>query len=283
MMKLRYDAASYVLEKGNAYHKLKLAHILGKEEDYPPLVDDLLSTQNEDGGWPWLQEAGNPSGVSDTAKVLELLAQVGVEPSSEPIRNGASYLLERQNEDGGWSESSDLAGIILREWTWVSTKHSGYQTADAVNALFEAGFSGEETGRAVEFLLAAQNEEGGWDSHVGPRPNPGSDVATTDHIITALLRHGESRDSAAIRGAEGMLREKLGEMDSPVNMAAALSCFTELGYPPGDRCVAELVDRLIEAQRPDGGWNWFGDLPSNPSQTVDCLEQLEKFVKLEPS
>jgi hypothetical protein len=53
------------------------------------------------------------------------------------------------------------------------------------------------------------------------------------------------------------------------------------GHPPDDEYVSELVDWLIEAQRLDGGWNWFGDLPSNPSQTVYCLEQLSIFVEID--
>jgi len=38
----------------------------------------------------------------------------------------------------------------------------------------------------------------------------------------------------------------------------------------------KLVRELKSLQSPDGGWNWFGDLPSNPAQTVDCIEQLVK-------
>jgi hypothetical protein len=168
MRTLRYDAISYVMENGNPLHRLKLARILGREGDYEPLVDELLSLQNSDGGWPWRLEEGNPSGVSDTAKTLELLAGLGVDPGSGPIRRAVSYLLDLQNEDGGWSESPELDGAVPEEWTWVSTRHSGYQTADAVNALAEAGYSGGEIDRALDFLRTAQNDEGGWPSHVGP-------------------------------------------------------------------------------------------------------------------
>jgi squalene cyclase len=280
MKNLRYDAVSYVRENGNAYQRLKLAHILGLEEEYQTLIEELMSLQNGDGGWPWLLEAGNPSGVSDTAKVLELLPGVGVEPASQPIRKALSYLLDHQNDDGGWSESPELEGLIPREWTWVSTVYSGYQTADALNALFEVRYSGDATVKALDFLRATQNEEGGWYSSVRPRPNPVTDIATTDHIVHALLKNGEPRESAVIQSAEGMLLEKKEEMDAPVDIAAALSCLRELAYRPENEHVRRLVDYLIGTQRPDGGWNWFGDLPSNPSQTVDCLVSLEGLVKI---
>jgi prenyltransferase beta subunit len=84
-----------------------------------------------------------------------------------------------------------------------------------------------------------------------------------------------------IRKAEEMLLTKRGHTDSPFNVATTLSTLTALGHPPDDEYFSELVDWLIEAQRLDGGWNWFGDLPSNPSQMVDCLVQLSTFVEID--
>jgi hypothetical protein len=281
MRRLRYDAVSYVLTNGNAFHRLKLANVIGREYEYRPLVDELMSFQNEDGGWPWQLAVGNPSGVSDTAKILELLPSVSVDPASEPISRAVSYLLRLQNRDGGWSESPELDRIVPEDWTWVSTRDSGYQTADAVNALLEIGHLGDEIGRAIEFLRGMQNEEGGWPSHVGP--DSSTDPATTDHIIMAFLRSGEPRGSPVIVMAERMLLEKRRGWDSPVDATAVLSVLLALGYPPEEEHVSELIGWLVDAQRPDGGWNWFGDLPSNPSQTVDCLEQLVRFVRLKRS
>jgi len=276
MKLLRYDAIFYVLRNGNAFHKLKMAHILGLNGDRQQLVDELRSLQNEDGGWPWQLVTGNPSGVSDTAKVLELLSCVGLDGASSTIKKGIFFLLAQQHRDGGWSESPELQGIIPRDWTWVSTRHSGYQTADVVNALVEVGYRGEEMGRAIGFLRSTQNEEGGWFSHVGPSSYTGSDVASTDHIVLAFLRCGEPKESQVFQRAKRMLLERRGTIDSPVDGTAVLSVLLALGYPAEDEYVSQLIENLIEAQRPDGGWNWFSDLPSNPSQTVDSLEQLVK-------
>ena len=280
MRRLRYDAVSYVVRYGGSFNRLRLAKLMGWEGEYPRLREELLALQNGDGGWPWTLEAGNPSGVSDTAKVVELIASVGVDPSSEPMGRAVAYLLDLQNEDGGWSESPALEGVIPPQWTWVSTEHSGYQTADVLNALHECGHAGEGVERGVEFLRGSQNEEGGWRSHVGPERNPVTDLATTDHIVAALLRWGEPRGSPAIVRAEEMLLERAGDIDSAVNLAAALSCLRSLGYEPEDWRLTGLVDRLITCQRPDGGWNWFGDLPSSPAQTVDCLEALWGSVEM---
>ena len=277
MKKLRYDAVSYVIRNGNAIHKLKLACILSLNLDQRHLIDELKTSQNKDGGWPWQLEDGKPSGISQTAKVLELLPSVGVKSISKMIRGAVSFLLAHQHEDGGWSENPELEEIVPSGWDWVSTRHSGYQTADVVNALIEAGYRGGEVGRGIDFLRTTQNEEGGWPSHVGPSPYTGSDIASTDHVVFAFLRYGEPRESPVFQRTERMLLEKRSEIDSPVNLTSVLSTLLALGYSPENEYVSELVERLIEAQRPDGGWNWFGDLPSNPMQTVDCLEQLVKL------
>ena len=276
MKRLRYDAVSYVLRNGNSLNKLKLAHILGLNGDRQRLVDELRSLQNRDGGWPWQLVAENPSGVSDTAKVLEPPPSVSVNRTSGTIRRAVSFLLVQQHEDGGWSESPELEGIIPNDRTWISTRHSGYQTADAVNALIESGYLGEAVRRAIDFLRSTQNEEGGWPSHVGPNALTGSDVASTDHVVLAFLHYGEPRESSVLQRTERMLLESRETVDSSVDETAVLSTLLALGYPLENEYISELVGSLIEAQRPDGSWNWFGDLPSNPTQTVDCLEQLVK-------
>jgi len=278
-MKLKYDAVSYVLENGNPFHKLKLLLILNLQpEKRRELVRELKSMQNSDGGWPWQLQKGKPSGISQTTRTLELLLKTGESKSSDMVKRAVAFLFQKQNEDGGWSENPELKEIIPKDWNWISTEHSGYQTADAINVLIEAGYSKDaRVAKAVNFLYQAQNEEGGWPSYVGPDyPYEGSDIAAMDHIVAALLRFGEPKDSLVLKKAVDALWKHKENWKEPVDGAAVLCVFLMLDYPLNHEYVRELVANLIESQRPDGGWNWFGDSPSNPAQTVYCLEQLLK-------
>ncbi len=72
----------------------------------------LVSRQNADGGWgescrsyedPSFAGSGK-STASQTAWALLALMAAG-EVRSEPVRRGVGYLLERQEEDGGWDET----------------------------------------------------------------------------------------------------------------------------------------------------------------------------------
>jgi squalene cyclase len=279
-MKLKYNAVSYVLKNGNPFHKLKLLLILDAQpEERRKLIEQLKSLQNPDGDWPWQLQEGKPSGISQTARILELLLRAGEDKDSDMVRRAVAFLFQMQREDGGWSENPELKEIIPKDWNWISTQHSGYQTADAINALIEAGYSKDErVAKAVGFLLQAQNEEGGWPSYVGPDyPYEGSDIAAMDHVITALLKYGEPKSSFVFKKAVDALLKHKENWKEPVGGAAVLCVFLMLDYPLNHEYVRKLVERLVETQRPDGGWNWFGDLPSNPAQTLECIEQLVKW------
>jgi len=279
MKKLRYDAVSYIQKNGNAHHKLQLSILFGnKVEEQRKLVKELKSFQNPDGGWPWSLKKGNASGISQTARTLQLFWKVGENKDSETTIRALSFLLGKQNPDGGWSENPELEGTIPKESKWMSTKYSGFQTADVVNTLIEAGYSGDErVKKAIDFLRRAQNEEGGWPSYVGPDyPYEGSDVAVTDHIVLAFLKFGEPRNSPIIKNAVKALVKHWDNWNEPIDAATALCVFLTLDYPINHEYVEELVTNLIRTQKPDGGWNYFGDLPSNLGQTLDCLEQLRK-------
>ena len=73
----------------------------------------------------------------------------------------ASWLLQRQNPDGGWGEScysyedESFAGV---------GDSTPSQTAWALHTLLLAGFAGHEAcGRGLVFLRERQNAEGTWD------------------------------------------------------------------------------------------------------------------------
>ncbi|MDH5783896.1 MAG: terpene cyclase/mutase family protein [Candidatus Bathyarchaeota archaeon] len=276
-MKLKYDAVSYVLQTGNPFHKLKLSLISNTQpEEQQKLVKQLRSLQNPDGGWPWQLQEGKPSGTSQTARTLELLLKAGENEDSNTAKCSVAFLFQMQKEDGGWSENPELREIIPQKWSWISTQHSGYQAADAVNALIEEGYSNDaRVAKAVNFFYRAQNEEGGWPSYVSPdHQHESSDIAAMDHVVSALLSFGEPKDSVVLRRAVDALLMQRENWKEPVDGTAVLCVFLMLDYPLNHEYVRELVANLIESQRPDRGWNWFDDLPSNPAQTVDSIEQL---------
>ena len=81
-MKLKYDAASYIMEKEEPHPKARVLMALNeKDEDFKGLLNELKESQSLDGGWPWLGRwpfnEPRPSSIYDTACVLDLLLKAG--------------------------------------------------------------------------------------------------------------------------------------------------------------------------------------------------------------
>ncbi len=277
MLTLKHDAVKYVLDHGNAYQKAYLARALGRKIDQN-LIDELVSLQNADGGWPWQFRPGAPSSIVGTSRTLELLLKISLEEGAAVVTDAVYFLLAHRRSDGGWAENPKLSGIIPSEMAWISTIHSmTYATADAVNALTVAGYSDHVSVRkALGFLLRTQNEEGGWDSHVGADYPYGTDIASMDVIVKALALSGRDKRSLVFRRAVEAILLNTDDWKHSVCAAAALNAFLRLGYDPDHQHVTGLVHILLDAQKPDGGWSPLLQGASDPGQTAYCAKQLTK-------
>jgi len=281
---LKYDPIPSIFEKGNYYHLLKALSFL-EERDESQFLDVLkrvMSSQNDDGGWPWLGRwefnEKIPSSVTDTAYYLPTLVDAGVDIHSEEVKKALIFLLETQRDDGGWSESPQLRKAMSDSWTWFSVHHSvTWITGLVITALIKAGYPSDSSciSKAARFLKSLQNEEGGWPSHAGSKEPGSTDMWTMEEIISALLTAGEKRNSEIIKKAEGTILEHRDRWKEPVENP--LGVFFILGYDIGHQYVEECIRHLWENQKEDGGWGYYNSWRSSPDQTVHWLEILLKY------
>jgi len=275
-MKLQYDPVAFVLAHGDTRDRLRLFLALGRldEARRKQWTREITALQNADGGWPWRMQVGNPSGVTETARTLRLLLRAGLARDSRVVRDALRFLLSGQRADGGWAETPQLAALIPKEWGWISTSYSGWQTPVVVSALLEAGHPQDtDIGRALDFMRQTQDEEGGWPSHVAPEHHYRTDLSVICGTLEAFLQAGESPDSPLVQRSLAAIRANRDRWATPV--LNPLDTFVLLGYPPTHPDVQEAMRLLLEKQRPDGGWNWFGDEASSiAAQTVHWIEQL---------
>jgi squalene-hopene/tetraprenyl-beta-curcumene cyclase len=117
----------------------------------------LVEMQEDDGSWfgRW-----GVNHVYGTGAAVPALIAAGV-PSADPaVRKAVRWLVAHQNEDGGWGEDPRS----YDDPAWIGRGPStASQTAWALLALEAAGERGEAMARGVEWLLANQREDGGWD------------------------------------------------------------------------------------------------------------------------
>jgi squalene-hopene/tetraprenyl-beta-curcumene cyclase len=197
----------------------------------------VLGLQSRNGGWgafdadntreylnniPFADHGAllDPPTSDVTARVIGMLAQRGLPEDRAAIERGLRFLLREQAADGSWYGRWGMNYI--------------YGTWSVLCGLRAAGIAHDapEIRRAVTWLLAIQNEDGGWGEdaasyeleHRGHLPAP-STASQTAWALLALMAAGEVHHAALRRGVDYLVRTQGsdGFWDEPR--------FTATGFP----------------------------------------------------
>jgi squalene-hopene/tetraprenyl-beta-curcumene cyclase len=120
-------------------------------------VRRLIEMQEPGGSWfgRW-----GVNHVYGTGAAVPALIAAGVSPADPAIRSAVHWLVEHQNEDGGWGEDPRS----YEDPAWVGRGPStASQTAWALLALHAAGERSQALQRGVRWLIEHQRPDGGWD------------------------------------------------------------------------------------------------------------------------
>ncbi|MBC7099084.1 squalene--hopene cyclase [Candidatus Bipolaricaulota bacterium] len=196
----------------------------------------LLGMQSSNGGWgafdrdntkTFLREIPfadfgellDPPSVDVTAHIVECLGRMGYRPGFKPLDRALRYIFREQEPDGPWYGRWGVNYI--------------YGTGAVLPALRAIGFPMDDprVRKAVEWLKARQNADGGWGEDVlsyhkkelrGRGPSTASQTAWA---LMALLAAGEARSETVHRGIEYLIRTQRedGTWDEPY--------FTGTGFP----------------------------------------------------
>ena len=108
--------------------RLIVASQQAEDERVSALLDEILATQNENGGWSWLED--DPSNPFSTGQIVYALGTLGDDRARDALWRGVDYLLANQQADGTWETPSNLISTkpsekkeyIYRYWgtAWAS-------------------------------------------------------------------------------------------------------------------------------------------------------------------
>jgi squalene-hopene/tetraprenyl-beta-curcumene cyclase len=140
-------------------HALEMIAALGAAE-HPSArrgLEWLLAAQEADGAWfgRW-----GVNYVYGTGAAVPALTACGLPASHPAIRRAVAWLERHQNADGGWGEDPRSYDDPAYRGRGPSTAS---QTAWALLALHAAGERSQALQRGVQWLIDAQNSDGGWD------------------------------------------------------------------------------------------------------------------------
>jgi squalene-hopene/tetraprenyl-beta-curcumene cyclase len=230
------------------------------------------------GGWSFEFENDNYPDIDDTAVVALALLRVDHPESArvdDAVERGTRWLEGMQSGDGGWGAfDADNCRRLARELPFcdfgeVIDPPSADVTAHAVEMLAALDrANGSPARRGLDWLLAAQEADGSWFGRWGV-----NHVYGTGAAVPALRAAGVAADDPRIRAAVRWLERHQNEdggwgedarsyvdaawigrgASTPSQTAWALIALDAAGERSD--AVGRGVRWLVDAQRPDGGWD----------------------------
>jgi squalene-hopene/tetraprenyl-beta-curcumene cyclase len=180
----------------------------------------VLGLQSANGGWgafdvdntseylnhiPFADHGAllDPPTADVTARCVSMIAQLGDAADAAALAKALEFLRQNQEDDGSWYGRWGMNYV--------------YGTWSVLCALNAAGVSPQapEVRRAVGWLIAAQNEDGGWgetgnsyDLDHRSRERAPSTASQTAWALLGLMAAGEKHNPAVERGVDYLLRRQ---------------------------------------------------------------------------
>ena len=239
-------------------------------------------------GIAWLRETKNPDGgcrealnlnVWDTALSIIALTEVGTRDSdsSEEIYNAAQWLVEHQNDNGGWAFSG------MRDSTLPSdADDTALATLAIIRAKLENAAAKSAVQRGIDWLKQNQGIDGSWSTYQPGQGDVGC-VSITAHAIEALIAHGNNQSCVdkgiqwiRVNGHKDGYWDDLWLAKRTYGTACALAALIKAGYGNASE-ITQAVQWLEQTQNTDGGWgeDIFGTpAESTVEQTAWCTYAL---------
>jgi len=141
-------------------HILEMLGQLGVRSDQPAVKKAMAFIMNEqeyDGAWFGRWGVNYIYGIGSVLPALEAL---GTDMTQEFVNGAVQWLVDHQNEDGGWGESCSSYVDAAYRGRGPSTAS---QTAWALMALLSAGKGSSRSSKiGIEYLLSTQDSDGTW-------------------------------------------------------------------------------------------------------------------------
>ncbi|HVB00567.1 MAG TPA: prenyltransferase/squalene oxidase repeat-containing protein, partial [Acidimicrobiales bacterium] len=177
----------------------------------------------------------------------EMLAHEGYADSAV-VKRAVLWLRDQQESDGAWFGRWGVNYV--------------YGVGSVVPALVASGVEVDDPAitRALDFLSAHQNEDGGWGEDIRSYDDPAlrasghSTASQTAWALLAFAAAGRAHDEAAYRGASYLVATQRsdGNWDEPF--------FTGTGFP-GDFYINYHLYRLVFPVSALGRWCEAADIP----------------------
>jgi len=280
---LHYDFQSFLISKGNITDKLRLISTGYKIPSNlkEEVMENLMSIMNANGGIPFGFKRSAPSSTKETAELLSLISTFQSR-YEDTVKKMIGFLVSRQKNDGGFTESlkldphiEDKWGGVGRDWYPVG-KSITWLTGKALEALCLVNFEdNERLDRARDYLLHLQYEDGNWPDF---KDQNISDSLATGNILLGLHAVGvESDNKVIVDGRVALLQHLSDSLES--ECIFDLVDMNAIGKPQAEKekeIIRNGIELIVASQQEDGGWAPLGSKKSDPELSSVLLLEFKR-------
>lgn len=220
----------------------------------------LSAAQRISGGWGYNAKA--PADADSTAAVLAAFAGTGRIPARR-LQRAARFLTRHEDPDrGGFCTFRRTLGLRLLMRAFRCSFHAWCSpqvcvTGAAIEALARTGKADAQLRRSIEFLTAAQRDDGLWDAYWWHGPyyataaamrafrSVGASLPNASAIETNLIERQES---------DGSWDRRANRTGLAFSTACAVACLSQLASPSSRPAFESGLTWLIDHQSDDGSW-----------------------------
>lgn len=220
----------------------------------------LSSAQRISGGWGYNAKA--PADADSTAAVLTAFAGTGLIPARR-LQRAASFLARHEDPDrGGFCTFRRTLGLRLLMRAFRCSFHAWCSpqvcvTGAAIEALAGTGKADVQLRRSIEFLLAAQRNDGLWDAYWWHGPYYATAAAMRAfRSVRVSLPNASAIETSLIERQEsdGSWDHRSSRSGSAFSTACAVACLSLLASPSSRPALESGLTWLTDHQSDDGSW-----------------------------
>jgi hypothetical protein len=264
------EATSFIEGKGTELEKARLKWVLYGEKPDPAVVRPFLELQNADGGFPFRLESGLPSALNHTQGALLRMDELGMLGSS-PAKGAFTYILNTQEDDGGWDENARLAEYSTPPWGAPGERQARVYLSSQSAFWLGAGVYRDHPAfqKALDYLISHQEESGRFLGF----------LHSTWIASSVFLMAGDQHLEVADKGLEALMAVPLSEwVDSQI--AWALGCLGKAGLSKTHPFVKRCLDALVHRFQGGGEWASEEGEPQRVGATIQVLNALNHYDML---
>jgi hypothetical protein len=254
-------AIEFIRKNGNRFEQARLDHTLGLGFDPGSVMAGFSQLQNPDGGFPYADEKGFPSCLSNTTMALHTLLELEL-VNEKTTKLTIGFFKKMQKDNGTWEENEKVKPLNPPFWDMPGDeKTTIWLTADVADLLQRSGNPVPK--KTIDYLAGLQ----------GPTGRLKGFYHATWIALSVFGRKGHYNRKIWSGALAFLESEDISDWDASC-IAWCLDSMKHGGVGKSSKLWDKLKSQLSATQEQDGGWPSEGGETMRPRDANSILSAL---------